>query len=104
MHHMTSRERILAVYRGTEPDRVPIDLQGLVVAREKLGYSAPEMAADPEKIGDVLIASWEMVRPDALTFGLLSLYMAMAAGNECDLNEQGTLFTKKHALFRVFYK
>jgi uroporphyrinogen decarboxylase len=95
---MTSRERVLAVYRGIKPDRVPIDLQGLVVAREKLGYSASEMAADPEKIGNVLIASWEMVRPDALTFGLLSLYMAMAAGNVCDLNEQGTLFTRKYAL------
>ncbi len=98
MHHMTSRERVLAVYQGTDPDRIPIDIQGLLVAREKLGYSAPEMAADPEKLGDVLISSWEMIRPDIITFGVLSLYMAMAAGNECDLDEQGTLFSKKYAL------
>jgi uroporphyrinogen decarboxylase len=98
MNLMTSRERVLAVYRGLEPDRIPIDLQGLVVAREKLGYSAMEMMADPQKLADVIIASWEMVRPDIVTIGVLSLQMAMAAGNVCDINEQGTLYSKKHVL------
>ena len=98
MHQMTSRERVLAVYQGTEPDRIPTDLQGIMVARETLGYSALEMSADPEKLGEVLIRSWEMVKPDIITFGVLSLYMAMAAGNECDLDENGTLYSKKYAL------
>jgi hypothetical protein len=46
MDHMTSRERVLAVYQGTKPDRIPTYIQGLMVAREKLGYSAIEMVSD----------------------------------------------------------
>ncbi|MFO7962445.1 MAG: uroporphyrinogen decarboxylase family protein [Desulfobacterales bacterium] len=95
---MNSKERVLAVYRGMEPDRIPTDLQGLTVARENLGYSPIETMADPQKLSDVLISSWEMVRPDMITFGILSLPMAMAAGNECDINEEGMLYTKRFVL------
>ena len=98
MTQYTARERVIAVYNRQHPDRVPVDLTGVNVGYRVLGFTREQLAADPQKAADGAIKSWEIVHPDIVTVGTVSLPMAQAAGNECDINEEGTLYAKKRIL------
>jgi len=98
MKHYSARDRVMSAYNRQYADRVPTDILGLMIGNQTLGYTPLEMATDPQKLAEVLIKSWEMIQSDIVTVGALSMHMAMAAGNECDVDEQGTLYAKKRIL------
>jgi uroporphyrinogen decarboxylase len=94
----SARERVVLVYEGQYPDRVPTDIQGLTIGHVPGDISLPKSASAVEKIAAGVIRSWEIVQQDIVSFGVLSLPMAQAAGNECDIDENGTLFSKTRIL------
>ena len=98
MKQYTGRERVIRAYKGQYADRVPTDIQGLNIGARLLGFTRRQLASDPQKAAAALIKSWETVHPDIVTVGTVSLPMAQAAGNECDVNEQGTLYAKSRIL------
>lgn len=98
MKAFTGRERVVMAYNKQYADRVPTDIQGLLIGRHRLGISGRDMATDPQKMATVLIESWNMVHSDVVSAGVLSLPMAQAAGNECDFDERGVLYAKSRIL------
>jgi len=98
MSEFTCRERVVLAYDKQYADRVPTDIQGLIVAIHRLGFSGREMGTDAQKLATVLIESWEMVHSDVVSMGVLSLPMAQAVGNECDFDELGMLYAKSRIL------
>ena len=98
MRRHTGRERVTLAYNKKYADRVPTDIMGLNIGQQLLGFTRRQLATDPQKSAAALIKSWEIVHPDIVTVGLVSLPMAQAAGNECDFNEEGTLYAKRQIL------
>ena len=60
MSEFTSRERVVLAYDKQYADRVPTDIQGLMVAVQRLGFSGRELGTDAQKLAKTLIESWEM--------------------------------------------
>ena len=98
MREYTRRERVVATYNGQYADRVPVDITGINAGYRVLGFTREQMAADPQKAAAGAIKSWEIVNTDVVNIGIISLPMAQAAGNECDINEEGALYAKKRIL------
>jgi MtaA/CmuA family methyltransferase len=98
MKQYTGRERVMLAYSRQHADRIPTDIQGINIGPRILGFTRRQLATDPQKATEALIKSWEVVRPDIVTVGTISLPMAQAAGNECDFDEEGTLHAKTRIL------
>ncbi len=98
MKQCTGRERVMLAYSRQHADRIPTDIQGINIGPRILGFTRRQLATDPQKATEALIKSWEVVRPDIVTVGTISLPMAQAAGNECDFDEEGTLHVKTRIL------
>lgn len=98
MTNYTGRERVSLAYNRQYADRVPIDIQGLNTGHLPAGHLQPSHATGPEKAAAGIVTTWEFFRQDVVTVGVLSLPMAQAAGNDCDYNENGTLYSKTRIL------
>jgi len=98
MKPYTGRERVILAYKRQYADRVPVNIQGINIGHRVLGFTRRQVATDPQKAVASIIKSWEIVHPDIVTVGTISLPMAQAAGNECDFDEEGTLYAKKRIL------
>jgi uroporphyrinogen decarboxylase len=99
MKKLTEKKRVDLVFKGLYPDKVPVDIQGLVnVAPRLLGFTRKEMATDPLKAAEARIKTWEKVRTDLTAVGIYSLPMSQAAGNKCGLDEEGMPYVKKRFL------
>ncbi|MBL7176504.1 MAG: hypothetical protein ISS66_11830 [Desulfobacteraceae bacterium] len=66
MKKYTGRERVILAYDRQYADRVPTDIQGLIIGYIALGFSTKEFMTDPEKAAAVFIKSWEMVQQAAV--------------------------------------
>ncbi|MBW2093006.1 MAG: uroporphyrinogen decarboxylase family protein [Deltaproteobacteria bacterium] len=95
MKQYSSKERVILAYNGRHADRVPTDIQGLNIGHLPRDKSLQELATGSKKAAAGIIKAWEFVQQDIVTVGALSLPMAQAAGNECDIDENGTLYSKK---------
>jgi len=98
MTSYTCRERVSLAYGGKHADRVPIDIQGLNIGHLPGGSSQLSRATGPERVAAGMIRTWEFFRQDVVTVGVLSLQMAQAAGNDCEYDENGTLYARKRFL------
>ncbi len=98
MREYTGRERVVSAYSRQHADRVPTDVMGLNIGYRVLGFSREQLRTDPRKSAAGAIRSWEIVHPDIVSVGAVSLPMAQAAGNECDFNEEGALYAKRRIL------
>ena len=98
MRQYTGRERVLLAYNRQYADRVPTDIIGLTIGYRVLGFTREQLAADPQKVAAGAIKSWEIIHPDIVSVGTVSLPMAQAAGNECDINEEGAVYVRRRIL------
>ena len=98
MTSYTGKERVSLAYNRQYADRVPIDIQGLNTGHLPMEPSIPSHATGPEKAAAGIISTWEFFQQDVVTVGALSLPMAQAAGNDCDYDKNGTLYSKTRIL------
>lgn len=98
MTSYTGKERVSMAYGGKYADRVPIDLQGLNAGHLPAGHLQPSRATGAERAAADIITTWEFFKQDIVTAGTLSLHMAQAAGNDCDYDENGALYSKTRIL------
>lgn len=81
---MTGRERILAAFRGEEPDTAPILLHNFMMAAREAGISMREFRERPEAIARAFIQAVERYGYDGILVDVDTATLAAAAGVPVD--------------------
>jgi MtaA/CmuA family methyltransferase len=81
---MNGRERILAVLRGEQPDRVPIMLHNFMMAAREAGFTQTQYRSDPKNVASAFIRAVDKYGYDGILVDIDTTTLAGAVGVPVD--------------------